>query len=588
MARKKSASATGETTIGTPNTPPADDAAPVSPARAHHESEFVEYSGADTSKSLYYGDNLEVLRKYIRDGSVDLCYIDPPFNSKRTYNQIYNNIGHEDMAQSQAFVDTWTWNAGAQNHYQDVLTNSGGRFTAETIELVKGLYAVLKPGSLMAYLIEMTVRIVEIHRVLKDTGSFYVHCDPTVSHYLKVVCDAIFSGARRKGGFQNEIAWCYDLGGRISKTSYGRRHDILLFYTKSEKYTFNWQDVLSEWTPAGIAKFRYKDEKGRYRLIGRFIKGSPIRGHRDVSPDWEEKHPELVQRYYLKPGKMQVDFWNIPPINQVSKERLGYPTQKPEALLERVIKASSSPGQVVLDAFCGCGTTIAVAHRLKRSWIGVDITYQAISVILKRLEDTFGHSILGGIVQHGIPKDMASAIALANKKDDRLRKEFEKWAILTYSNNRAIINERKGADQGIDGTAFFLTGPASTAKMVFQVKSGGVKRSDIATLNSDRIREGAELATLITLEEPSGPMVQEANVVGSYQSPLMGASVQRIQIVTVRQIIEQGRRLELPMSQVILKSAEIAAAEQLTFLEGEAEELIEQVGDEDLLFDPKA
>ena len=233
----------------------------------------------------------------------------------------------------------------------------------------------------------MALRVTEIQRVLKLTGSFYLHCDPTSSHYLKLVLDAVFCSQR--GNFINEIVWCYELGGRVSKKAYGRRHDTILFYTKSDNHTFNFEDVLDEWSEKGKAKFRYKDEKGSYRLIGRFLKDSPIKGHRDVSEEWERTHPELVQRYYMKAGKAQVDFWNISPINQVSPERLGYPTQKPETLLERIVKASSNLGDTILDAYCGCGTTVAVAQRLKRKWIGIDITYQSIALVLRRLEKGF-------------------------------------------------------------------------------------------------------------------------------------------------------------------------------------------------------
>ncbi|NYF80252.1 DNA methyltransferase [Granulicella arctica] len=506
------------------------------------------------ANQLFYGDNLDVLRKHIRDESVDLCYIDPPFNSKRTYNQIYNNIGIEDAAQAQAFIDTWLWNDQAAAGLDEILANEQGRFQPQTVELIKGLHAVLGKGSLLAYLISITLRVTEIQRILKPTGSFYLHCDPTASHYLKLVLDGVFCS--RGGEYVNEITWCYELGGRISRKAFGRRHDVLLFYTKSEDYNFYWDDVLEPWSDEGVAKFRHEDEKGRYRLIGRFIKGSPIKGHRDISPEWEKTNPELVQRYYLKPGKMQVDFWNISPINQVAKERLGYPTQKPEALLERVISASSKEGDLVLDAYCGCGTTVAVAERLNRRWIGVDITYQSISLIMKRLSDTYGAQVENEISLNGIPRDMASARALAHKKDDRLRKEFEKWAILTYATNRAIINDKKGADGGIDGVAYFKTGKTDNAKLIFQAKSGAVKRSDIATLRGDMEKSAAAMACLITLEEPSKPMIAEAREAGKYLHAEMGRSYDKISIVTVREIVEDGKRLDIPMSVEVLKAAQ--------------------------------
>jgi site-specific DNA-methyltransferase (adenine-specific) len=277
-----------------------------------------------------------------------------------------------------------------------------------------------------------------------------------------------------------------------------------------------------------------------------------------------------VKRYLdeaIRYGKPVDDVWNIPKINNSSKERIGYPTQKPEALLDRIITASSNPGDLVLDAYCGCGTTVAVAQRLKRRWIGMDITYHSIALVLRRLEKAFGKEVVNAIALDGIPKDMKSAIALAHKKDDRLRKEFEKWALLTYTNNRAIINDKKGADQGVDGTAFFLTGKDSNAKIIFQVKSGSVKRGDIATLRGDMQREGAALAVLITLEEPSAPMVKEAKTTGLYANVVMRKNYDTISIVTVREILEEGKRLDIPMALEVMATGKTAKdAEQGDFL----------------------
>ncbi|MFM6100263.1 MAG: DNA methyltransferase, partial [Dolichospermum sp.] len=422
------------------------------------------------------------------------------------------------------------------------------------ISLINGLTDVLGKGSLLAYLISMTLRITEIHRVLKPTGSFYLHCDPNASHYLKLILDAIFCG--QGGDFINEIIWCYEIGGRISRKSFGRRHDVILFYTKSKNYTFNWQNILQEWTEKGKAKFRYEDEKGKYRLMGKFIKDSPIKGHRDVSQEWEQTHPHLVYRHYLKEGKMEVDYWNISPINQVSRERLGYPTQKPEALLERIIKASSNENDIILDAYCGCGTTVAVAQKLNRQWIGIDITYQSISLILKRLEDSFGKEVLTNITLHGIPKDLESAIALAQKQDDRTRKEFEKWAILTYSNNRAVINSKKGKDEGIDGTAYFNGDQGKQEKIIFQVKSGKVQSKDIRDLLGTMTLENASIAIFITLENPTKDMIATAKKAGIYQNKYFTQTYDKIQIVAVKDIIENQERLNIRLGLEVLKSAE--------------------------------
>jgi len=479
--------------------------------------------------TLFYGDNLDVLRKYIKDETIDLCYIDPPFNSNKNYNRIYNRIGKEDAAQAQAFVDTWTWNGLADAGYVEILGNADGRFSSQTVELIKGLQAVLKKGGLLAYLISMTLRVTEIRRALKPTGSFYLHCDQTASHYLKLVLDSIF--VAQGGDFLNEIDWCYKSGG-ASKRHFSRKHDVIFLYVKSaEQYKFNYQQEKSynrgmkPYHFKGVEEF--KDEIGWYTMVG------------------------------------MKDYWNIDMVGRTSAERLGYPTQKPEKLLERIIEASSDKGDVVLDAYCGCGTTIAVAQRLGREWIGIDITYQAISLILHRLEGKPGNlawpEIEKSIKLNGIPRDIESAQALALKKDDRVRKEFEKWAVLTYTNNRAVINEKKGADRGIDGIAYFMATRDDNAKVVLQIKSGHVTRGDIAKLRGDMTREGATLAVFITLEEPTAPMKAEAKDAGSYVHALMGRSYDVIQIVTVQEILD-GRRLEIPMTLEVSKRAKTSAS----------------------------
>lgn len=483
-------------------------------------------------KTLYYGDNLEILRNKIADESVDLCYIDPPFNSKRSYFQIYNNIGgKEDKAQAQAFVDTWKWDDMAIEGHAQIMTNYEGRFTRQSIELVKGLELILGKSDLLAYLVHMTLRVTEIFRVLKPTGSFYLHCDPTASHYLKLVLDAIFCG--QSGDYLNEIIWCYDTGGR-SKTSFPRKHDVIFRYGKTKKSAFYYDNVALPRDFSTMHETIQTDENGR-------------RYQRNIKYGKE-------YRYYLDKGVLPNDWWaDIQAINPSAKERMGYPTQKPEALLERIIQASSNPGDIVLDAYCGCGTTVAVAERLERNWIGIDITYHSISLILKRLSDTYGEQILDEIIVDGIPQDMAAARALATREDDRVRKEFEKWAVLTYTNNRAVINQKKGADKGIDGLVYFASAPGETARMVIQVKSGNVNRGTVATLHGDMGREKAELAVLITLEEPTKPMIEEAKSAGVYEHALMGRSYDKIQIVTVREIIEEGVQLDLPLSFEVVK-----------------------------------
>jgi len=310
---------------------------------------------------LFYGDNLEVLRQYIPDESIDLCYIDPPFNSKRNYNQIYNNIGTEDTAQTQAFIDTWTWNDRANEGLNEIVNNQGNIYTRQSINLILGLETVLGKDSLLAYLVSMTQRIAEIHRVLKSTGSFYLHCDPTASHYLKLVCDGLFTA--RGGEFKNEVIWHYTGRRMVTKHAFNSKHDILLFYGKSKEAIIK-NYPTEQYTREEYIKMKkqkvHTDDEGRHWIWGHAGKG-------------KSHHYRIYIDEVIKKGRAVDDVWNMPIINTSSKERLGYPTQKPEALLERIIKASSHEGDTILDAFCGCGTTIAVAERLKRQWIGIDI-----------------------------------------------------------------------------------------------------------------------------------------------------------------------------------------------------------------------
>lgn len=544
--------------------------------------------------TLFYGDNLDVLRNRIESESVALCYIDPPFNSKRNYNQIYNNIGAEDRAQALAFIDTWLWDAHAAEGYDQIIGNHLNRFTYQTIELIKGLRKVLGEGSLLAYLVSMTLRIAEICRVLKPTGSFYLHCDPTASHYLKLVIDSVF--VPRGGDFKNEIIWkrttAHNDARQGNVVHMGRIHDVILFYTRSDRTTR--RELYVPHRAEYADKFyRFQDDDGRRYTLdnitgpGGAAKGNPQYEFLGITRYWRYSRERMQQLYdegrivQSRPGTVPrfkryldemkgislQDLWDdIPPLAAHAAERLGYPTQKPEALLERIIDASSQPGDTVLDAYCGCGTTVAVAERLGRKWIGIDITYQSIALVLNRLEGQFGKDALKRISIDGIPKDMAAARALANKQDDRLRKEFEKWAILTYTENRAIVNDKKGADGGIDGRAYFQSTHSDTANMIFQVKSGGVTRSDIATLRGDMEKFAAAAATLITLQEPTPTMKQEAYSAGLYYHPLMDRNYNRIQIVTVQEIVEQNKRLELPMSHAAIKAAQMSNnAGQLTF-----------------------
>ncbi len=531
---------------------------------------------------LFYDDNLDVLRRFIRDETVDLCYIDPPFNSKRNYNQIYNNIGQEDRAQAQAFTDTWTWDDHANECFDEILTNKNGVQTQQSIALINGFDKVLGKGSLFAYLVSMTVRIAEIHRALKPTGSFYLHCDSTASHYLKLACDALF--VTRGGDYRNEIIWKRKAGrGETNNAAirFGVSTDTILFYAKSSQTLFKRQ--YRENNPYYIAtKFTHTDTDGRRYRLDNLTSPSPrpnlvyeYKGYNPPPNGWAvslERMEEMDEegRLYLPVNKSQriqrkrfldelegetVDnLWDdIYPINSQAAERLGYPTQKPEDLLERIISASSNEGDVVLDAFCGCGTTVAVANRLRRRWIGMDITYQSVALILKRLKDSEGQAAIDAVELHGVPRDMESVDALIHKKDDRVRKEFEKWAILTYSDSRAIINEKKGADKGIDGVAFTRKSATEVLPVMISVKSGNVNAVVIRDLRGVVERENAACGILITRNEPTAPMRQESKAAGQFK-PENFEAFDKLQIVTVQEILN-GARMNLPLMEEVTKKA---------------------------------
>jgi DNA modification methylase len=564
--------------------------APVTQGRS------VAKSDSNSSKNrLYYGDNLDVLRNKIASESVDLCYIDPPFNSKRNYFQIYNNQGGEDRAQAQAFVDTWEWGDEAVDGLAwitDVDNLNNGKLTEQTVELIKGLEKVLKRGSLLAYLIHMTLRIVEIHRVLRPTGSFYLHCDPTASHYLKLVLDAVFCG--QGGDFRNEIIWKRRVGMSSavhSSNRFGTITDNIFFYAKSDQAKFVPQYNLNDpdYQAYITERFTSVDENGRRFQATSLVNPAPrpnlmydYKGYKSPANGWMisrekmeawdaegrihfPKSPEgrLRRKSFVDElrGMPVQNLWtDIQELNSQAAERLGYPTQKPEALMERIIKASSNEGDVILDAYCGCGTTVAVAQRLNRQWIGIDITYQSIALILKRLEDKYAAdwpAVEANILLDGVPRDLASAVALANRKDDRTRKEFEKWMILTYSRNQARINEKKGADGGVDGIAYFLKDKAENGKAIFQVKSGKTGRGDLAKLNSDRIREKADFGILLCMDMPTKAMRDEIAAAGKYQHPLLNREDDRLQVITVAEIFApHNKRLDLPMARAdAVKSA---------------------------------
>lgn len=521
----------------------------------------------DWKNKLFFGDNLPILREHVAAESVDLVYLDPPFNSNANYNVLFKEkSGEHSHAQITAFEDTWEWGADAEETYFETI-QKGGRLS----DFLQAFRVLLGPSDMMAYLVMMAPRLQELHRVLKPTGSIYLHCDPTASHYLKLLMDAVFGGEH----YLNEITW--KRSSAHSDTKQGRRAfgniaDILLYYTKGDRATFN-----PQFTPYSEDYIRTTynniDADGRpwkssdLSGPGGAAKGNPIYEFMGIRRYWrfsKENMNRLLAEgriYQSKPGAVPrmkhyleemagiplQNIWDdIPPVQSQAQERLGYPTQKPEALLERIIKASSNEGDVVLDPFCGCGTSISVAERLHRKWIGIDITHLAITLIRHRLFDHF-KSDLAPYEVIGDPKDLASAHALA--LEDRY--QFQFWAAGLVDAFPAQGRKKKGADSGIDGVINFVDDLSGHAKkIIVQVKSGHVKAGDIRDLKGVLEREKAAIGAFITLEEPTSPMKTEAVSAGFYESALKmeGASAEkfpRIQILTIADLLD-GKKLQFP------------------------------------------
>ena len=522
---------------------------------------------------LYYGDNLDILRRYIPDETVNLVYLDPPFNSNASYNVIFKDeSGQKSDAQIVAFDDTWHWGPGPEAHYA-YLTNTGlnhGKVPSPVSTIVAALRAGIGENQMMAYLVEMAVRLVELHRVLKPTGSLYLHCDPTASHYLKVVLDAIFDARN----FRNEIIWKRSSAHSDSKQGarhFGRVSDTLLFYAKTEENVFNQQH--GPYDESYLAEnYNRHDPDGRvYRIDniqgpGGESKGNPRYEFLGVTRYWRYSRERMQQLYdegriiqtrpgavpqykrYLDemPGLPTQNIWtDIPAINNRSRELLGYPTQKPVALLERIISTSSNPGDIVLDPFCGCGTALVAAQKLGRRWVGIDVTYLSIAVMKARLKDSFG---LLDVEIIGQPTEVDGARQLLKGAGLDGQYQFQWWALDLIGAQPQGGTQKKGADKGIDGVISFSTGPrGEVGRALVSVKSGGVNSSMIRDLKGVLEREKAEIGLFVTLHEPSAPMRLEASTAGVYHSDLSGRDYQKIQILTIAELLEEHRRPDLPL-----------------------------------------
>ena len=516
--------------------------------------------------SLYFGDNLDVLRESMASESVDLIYLDPPFNSARDYNILFSSPkGQSSEAQITAFEDSWHWAEQAEREFGEIVR--GGNTNVS--EIVLALRRFLGENDVMAYVTMMANRLLEMHRVLKPTGSLYLHCDNTASHYLKIVLDGIF-GAEN---YRNEITWKRTSTHSDSKT-WSRNSDVLFFYTKGKVFTWN--------TPRDAhssqylkAKFRHDDGDGRgvYRLHDITSPSSrpnmmyewhgfpwPEKGWRfelttmqkmhDDNRIWypKDKNGQLdfkkrpqVKRYLseMEGGVMGVVWTDIAPINSQAAERLGYPTQKPLALLERIVSASSNEGDTVLDPFCGCGTAVHAAQKLGRNWIGIDITHLAVSLIEKRLKDGFP-SIQFEV--HGTPKDHGGASNLAQRD----KYQFQWWAC-SLVNAQPYQAKKKGSDGGIDGLIYFQDDSTSHKKIVVSVKGGdNVNVAMVRDLAHVVVREKAEIGLFVTLAPATKPMMTEAIKEGYYTSPVTGKAFPKIQILTIEGLMNGNERALYP------------------------------------------
>jgi len=522
-------------------------------------------SNAASVNRLYYGDNLHVLRgsttsEPIASESVDLIYLDPPFNSKRDYNVLFKSPkGQSSDAQIVAFEDSWHWGPQAEQEFAEIL----GSPNTDVAQMMESLRQFLGPNDVLAYLTMMANRLIELHRVLKTSGSLYLHCDPTASHYLKVVLDGVFG----KENFRNEIVWQRALIKGDARKKYGRLHDILFFYTKSNNYslTIPRRDPDAEY----LARFDHDDNNGHGRYHSAPLDSPntrpnltyPYKGYHPPEKGWRvditemkrlhaagrlifppNKNGRIRRKLFLSdaPGPPIGDVWSdIPTLGP--HQRLGYPTEKPLALLERIITASSLPGQVILDPFCGCGTAVHAAERLGREWIGIDITHLAISLIEKRLKDAFP-----GIKFEvfGTPTDIDGARDLALRD----KYQFQWWAC-SLVNAQPYQGKKKGADTGIDGLIFFEDEKGKAKRVIVSVKGGeNVGVTMLKDLIATVQREKAAVGLFVTLTPPTRPMKTEAAAAGFYESP-MGGNYPCIQILTIEGLMNGSERPQYPLAQ---------------------------------------
>ncbi|MCP5433064.1 MAG: restriction endonuclease [Alphaproteobacteria bacterium] len=512
------------------------------------------------TNTLFFGDNLETLREHIDDRSVDCVYLDPPFNSNSQYNVFFKTpAGEAAASQVEAFQDAWRWTADGAEHAYDAVIRSG----SPAADILRSLRSFMGESDLMAYLAMMSIRLIELKRVLKSTGSLILHCDQTAAHYLKIILDGIYGPEN----FRNQIIWQRTTGKSLMSRRLPTNHDVLLSYQSSESSIWNSnyafipydEERLDEKT---LKKYCNIDKDGRRYRLDNLINPNQDRPNLTyeflgVKRVWrwtrermEEAHAKglVVQtaagrvpclKRYLdeQRGRPLGDVWtDIFPLNSQAKERLGWPTQKPLALLERVINLTTRPGDMVLDPFCGCGTTVHAAHLLGRQWLGIDVTHYAITVIENRLRAAFEDPTFDVV---GRPKDAEGAAELARR--DKF--QFEWWANWLVG-AQTYREQKRGRDRGIDGTIYFKNGPYGTGRVLVSVKGGEkVGVGAVRDLRGTMEREEAEMALLLTLAMPTRDMERDAAAAGFVNTA--HGKMPRLQIKTVGELLD-GKSPQLP------------------------------------------
>jgi len=528
------------------------------------------------NNTLYYGDNLPILREYIQDESIDLIYLDPPFNSNRSYNVLFKDeSGSSADAQLTTFDDTWHWGPSAAEIYEELVTGSN----PEIGTMISALHQFIGENQMMAYLVMMATRLVELQRVLKPTGSLYLHCDPTASHYLKIILDTIFGVEN----FGNEIIWQRTNTKGLAFTGFASNHDIIFRYTKSDQWV--WNSQYTNYDPEYLEKFYkyYEPKTGRRYQLGDLVNPNPDRPNLTyeflgIIRVWRWPKARMEAAYkkgivvQTKPGAVPRlkryldeqeglpigDIWSdILPIQAGSAERPGYPTQKPLPLLERIIQTSSNPGDLVLDPFSGCGTAISAAQKLGRKWIGIDITYLAIAMHKNRLKELFNLEPKVDYQVIGEPMDDNDAHQLAHDNPY----QFQWWALsaiqaMPLGGQEGKKEGKKDADGGIDGVINFIDDPkGKVSQVLVQVKSGSGHSSHIRDLGGIIEGNQAAIGVFITLEPPTSEMKKEAVSAGFYTSPINGQKYPRLQILCIEDLFK-GEKVKMPPTASTSKKAE--------------------------------